>query len=600
MEEKTYIIGIDLGTTNCTLAYYDQRNSNNEIVQFMIPQITAQGTVAENPSLPSFLYFPTEEERSSLDSTQSHVAGIYARNRGKEVPSRLIASAKSWLCYSGIDRREPILPLGTDEELVKLSPLDACAALLQHLREAWDKKMDHPLAAQQILITIPASFDPGARQLVIEAAEKAGYPEVILLEEPQAAFYAWLQTHEKEWRKLLTVDDKILVVDIGGGTTDFSLIQVKNETGDLSLHRLAVGSHLLLGGDNIDFGLAYLAKQKMEEAGHLIDEWQFQALVHSCREAKEQLFSQQPKEHVDITIMGRGSRLIGGSLKTTLTLEEAKSMILEGFFPLGSAEDRSKKEKRSGIQELGLPYVQDARISCQLSKFLSMTGESDESSMENFVYPAAVLFNGGTMKASAFRERILSLLNSWSETAGKPLVKELSNADYDFAVSRGAVYYGRARQGKAIRIKSGTSRSYFIGIEESIPAVPGLEIPLKGICVAPFGMEEGTELQLQDQEFALVVGELSTFRFFSHLTPTLSNGTSPQMGTIIKNWKKELTELHPLEARLSKEEEDGKTIRVKIRSRFTELGMLEVWCVAADERKWKLEFDIRKEEVLLT
>lgn len=601
MSEPSYLIGIDLGTTNCTMAY-TLAAQEGPIEQFAISQITAAQTEDTKPTLPSFLYFPLSEEQQakmagiSWDPTRSFCIGTFAQNRGAEMPSRLISSAKSWLCHSAIDRRENILPIGADESVAKMSPLEACAELLRHLHEAWEQKMiDAPFKEQSVFITVPASFDPGARQLVQEAAAQADYPDVILLEEPQAAFYAWLHTHAEDWRKLLSVGDCILVVDIGGGTTDFSLIGVNAQEGDLSLERLAVGAHLLLGGDNIDLSLAYLAKNKLEEQGHNIDDWQMQALIHSCRQAKEKLLGENPPKHADITIMGRGSRLIGGSLKAKITYEEASALILDGFAPLVAPEERSAAEKRSGLQQIGLPYAQDARFTAQLAKFLSMTGESDSKSMDSFIMPTAVLFNGGTTKAAAIRQRLVDQLNQWAKAQGKSPIKVLPDADYDFAVSRGAVNYGKARSGKAIRIRSGTGRSYFIGVEDAAPAVPGVPKPLKAICVAPFGMEEGSQMQLDSQEFALVVGELATFRFFSHATPKLSDDSEPTIGTVVRNWKQELTELHPIETLLDKAEGDGKTIRIKIRSHVTELGVLEVWCVASDGRKWKLEFDIRQE-----
>lgn len=604
MLKAKYIIGIDLGTTNCTLASTLLHEDDSPIEQFLIPQMIAAGLQAEALSLPSFIYFPLGEELKaqtagiSWDQTSSFCVGTFARDRGSELPSRLIASAKSWLCHSGIDRRQFLLPLGAEENMDKMSPLEACAALLRHFREAWDSKIEDPFIEQQVLITVPASFDPSSRQLVQEAAEKAGYPDVLLLEEPQAAFYAWLHVHQNDWRNLLKVGDCVLVIDIGGGTTDFSLISVSDEGGTLSLQQLAVGAHLLLGGDNIDLSLAYLAKSKLEEHGHIIDDWQLQSLIHSSRRAKEMLLSGSPPKHVDITVMGRGSRLIGGTLKTRISLLEAKELILEGFAPLVSPQERSKVERRTGLQQVGLPFAQDARFSCQLAKFLSMTGEGDSSSMENFVMPTAVLFNGGTTKALALQERLIEQLNRWAKELDRPLVTVLPDADYDFAVSRGAVNYGKARNGKGIRIKSGTSRSFFIGVEDAIPAVPGVPVPLKAVCVAPYGLEEGTDLQLEQQEFALVIGEPATFRFFSHATPKLLDGTEPTIGTVVRQWKQELTELHPIESRLESSEGDGKTVRVKIRSCVTELGVLEVWCIATDGRKWKLEFDIRKERTL--
>lgn len=601
-----YIIGIDLGTTNCTMAYSLAHSEDRTIHQFSIPQIRDAGVQEESATLPSFVYFPLEEEIAAKtvslawNPSLHYCVGVFARDRGAELPSRLIASAKSWLCNGGIDRRQKILPVSADENGSKMSPLEACSELLRHLREAWDAKMaDDPFVEQQILITVPASFDPSARQLVQEAAELAGYPEALLLEEPQAAFYSWLHTHQKDWTKKLAVGDCILVVDIGGGTTDFSLISVADQGGDLALNRLSVGAHLLLGGDNIDLSLAYLAKNKLEEQGHTIDEWQLQALVHACRQAKEDLMAEKPPKKADITIMGRGSRLIGGSLKTTITLNEVQELVVQGFLPLVSPQERSPVERRSGIQQLGLPYAKDARISCQLAKFLSMTGESESATMDHFVMPTAVLFNGGTLKAAALRNRLIELLNQWAKELGKEPIKVLPNPDFDFAVSRGAAYYGLARTGKAIRIKSGTSRSYYIGVEEAAPAVPGFATPMKAVCVVPFGMEEGTEQELSNQEFALVLGEQATFRFFSHSTSKLTNGTEPVIGTLVKNWKQELSELHPIETHLTKSETDGKTIRIKLKSRVTELGVLELWCVAPDGRKWKLEFDIRQEDALV-
>lgn len=599
-QSANYIIGIDLGTTNCTLAYTQVDPEAHSISQFSIPQMTHAGTVGEDHLLPSFLYFPLQEELSAGQahlegfSNSSSCVGLYARHRGAELPARLIASAKSWLCHPGIDRRASLLPLDFEDPAAKMSPMHACSELLRHLRLSWEKKMPHaPFARQQILITVPASFDPSARQLVEEAASVAGYPEMSLLEEPQSAFYAWLHKHHHDWRKMLKTGDSVLVIDIGGGTTDFSLISVVDQDGDLGLNRVAVGSHLLLGGDNIDLALAYLAKNKLEEQGHAIEDWQLQALTHTCRQAKEQLFSEKTPQQADITIMGRGRKLIGNSLQTTITLTEAQDLILEGFMPIVNPEERSSIEKRLGLQQVGLPYATDPRITCQLAKFLSMTGENDNNSMDTFVVPTAILFNGGTMKASAFRQRLIEQLNSWAKRLQKDPVRVLEDADLDFAVSRGAAYYGLSRSGKGIRIKSGASRSFFVGVEDAAPAVPGIPTSLKTVCVVPFGMEEGSEQELPQQEFALVVGEPTTFRFFSRSTKALSNGVEPVMGTVVRNWKQELTELHPIETCLNRDENDGKVIRVKLKSRMTELGVLELWCVAADGRQWKLEFETR-------
>lgn len=606
MPVSSYIIGIDLGTTNSTVAYTSVNPADKTqplIEQGVISQVVQPNVVETSFSLPSFIYYPLPEELAAKaaalewDSARPFAIGTFARDRGAEIPTRLITSAKSWLCHAGIDRREKILPLEFEDPDNKLSPLEACSEILRHIRESWDYTFSQDFFKdQKILITVPASFDPSARQLVQEAAEKADYPEIVLLEEPQAAFYAWLHNHADEWRELLKVGDSVLVVDIGGGTTDFSLIAVEEENGNLLLKRQAVGSHLLLGGDNIDLSLAYLTKQKLEEQGHTIDHWQLQALVHQCRKAKELLLSENPPKSVDVTILGRGSRLIGNTLKTLLTKEEVQNLVIDGFIPLLGPEERSPQERLSGIQQIGLPYVKDPRISCQLAKFLSMTGESDSQDMNQFVVPSAVLFNGGTLKASALRKQLIKLLNQWAKDLKKPPVKELPGADYDFAVSRGAAYYGLARSGHAVRIRGGVNRNYFVGVEEAMPAVPGLSPPLRAICIVPFGMEEGEEKELSDQEFALVLGEQATFRFFSNATHQLTDGSEPTVGTVVRNWKNELTELHPIETQLKKVDGDGKTVRVKLKSKVTELGVLELWCVGSEDRKWKLEFDIRNDK----
>ena len=602
MSQPSYIIGIDLGTTNSTVAYLPiqtDQEKNHIITQAFISQITAAGLQEGAFSLPSFIYYPLPEEKAakaaaiSWDQQRSFCVGRFAKDRGAELPTRVISSAKSWLSHTGIDRRAKILPLESEEESIKPSPLEACTEILGHIRESWNEAMKEPFEQQQILITVPASFDPSARQLVQEAAEMARYPEVVLLEEPQAAFYAWLHAHANSWREQLKIGDVVLVVDIGGGTTDFSLIAIEEEQGNLCLKRKAVGSHLLLGGDNIDLALAYHAKVQLEKAGTEIDHWQLQSLIHQCRDAKEKLLGEDPPKEIEVTVLGRGSRLIANSFKATITQEEVTDLIVNGFMPMVEPEERSPIEKIAGIQQIGLPFVKDPRISCQLAKFLSMTGESETDSMSQFVLPTAVLFNGGTLKSSALRKQILKLLNQWAQKLKKSSVKELQGADYDYAVSQGAAYYGLARLGQAIRIRGGVSRSYFVGIEEAMPAVPGLSPPLKAVCIVPFGMEEGEERHLPNQEFALALGEMATFRFFSRATAKLSDGQEPVAGSEVRNWKKELTELHPIETLMEKQDSEAKLAKVQLKSKVTELGVLELWCVGEEGKKWKLEFDIR-------
>lgn len=564
----TYLIGIDLGTTHSSLSFCPLTPPHS-IEKLPIPQINDDGTLVESYILPSFLYFPTPEE--SLNSPEM---GKIAQKRGEETPSRVVSSAKSWLCHEGIDRRAQCLPIGEDiPQEQKVSPQKALSHILQKLKGSWDAvHSEAPLHAQKVLVTVPASFDPAAKQLVLEAAAEAGYPEITLIEEPLAAFYAWLDHAKDSWRSHLKVGDSVLVVDVGGGTTDFTLIEVGESDGNLELNRSAVGSHLLLGGDNIDRMLAHIAQQQFEEKGTSLSDWQFQSLVHSCRKAKEVLFGENPPSSVDLTILGRGSKLIGGSLKTTIELAKAQEMILDGFFPLLKQDRQALKDKRSGFSQIGLPYAQDARVSAQLATFL--TGRT---------LPTKVLFNGGTMKADAFRGRVLALLNSWCE---KP-VEELQGANYDFGVSMGAVCYALAREGHAIRIRSGASKSYYVGIEESAPAVPGFAPKIKKICVVPCGMEEGSEAVLDAQEFSLWIGEQVTFRFFS------KNGDDLFGKYVESSDESSLEELHPIETLLDKEGTEGKTVRVKLKSKVTELGFLELWCESADRQQWKLEFNLR-------
>jgi molecular chaperone DnaK (HSP70) len=573
-----YIVGIDLGTTNCTVSYASLKEAEDAptVHQLPIPQVVAPGTQQENPSLPSFLYLPLEEEAKaktiSVDwaPDRKWAVGVVARERGGQIPDRLVSSAKSWLCHDGIDRRAAILPQGNES----ISPVQATTELLQHLKEVWDAANPEALLSdQQVVVTVPASFDPSARQLVQEAIAEAGYPEVALLEEPLAAVYAWLEKHESSWRDQLKVDDQVLVVDVGGGTTDFSLVKVVDQEGDLGLERVAVGAHLLLGGDNMDLALAYHVKGKLESEGNNIDEWQLQGLIHSCRAAKEQLLGEDAKESVDVVVLGRGSKLIGGTLTSTLSKSAVQELIVDGFAPAVAADEAAAEQQRGGLQQVGLSYAQDPRITAQLATFLAG------------VQPTAVLFNGGTMKATALQERVAEVVSSWCENP----VTTLQGSDLDFAVGRGAVSYGFARQGHSLRIKSGASRSYFIGIEGARPAIPGVPAPLEALCVVPFGMEEGSEASLEGREFALLLGHRARFRFFC------SSETS-EIGASLPNVK-ELEELHPIESTMDATEGDGSTVRVTLKSVVTDLGVLELWCIANEERRWKLEFDVREKEL---
>ncbi|HEY7712312.1 MAG TPA: Hsp70 family protein [Candidatus Entotheonella sp.] len=606
-----YIVGIDLGTTNSVLASLDSTLPEDDvhIEVHPIPQLTNPGEVADADTLPSFLYLPSELDfpagslRLPWDEAPEYVVGELARTRGAENPSRLVASAKSWLSHAAANRTEPILPWGAPDAVPKLSPVAASSQYLQHLRQAWDDRMakDHPelaLPQQDLLITIPASFDEEARELTLRAAQQAGLPQVTLLEEPQAAFYAWLEDQGDSWRDQVRVGDLILVCDIGGGTTDFSLIAVSEENGDLALQRVAVGDHILLGGDNMDLALARLLQQRLEDDGHRVDTWQLYSLWHQCRLAKEKLFASPKSKKQTITLLGQGTRLVGGTIQTELLREDLDQIVLNGFFPEVASDDRPVRQRRIGLQEIGLPYAADAAITKHLARFLSQQVTTETASdtirrgPSGLACPTHVLFNGGVMKADLLRHRLVDVLNNWLGREGFEALSVLESASFDQAVARGAAYYGQARQGKAVRIRSGAPRTYYIGIESAMPAIPGMTAPLKALCVVPFGMEEGTEAQIPNREFGLVVGETAEFRFLSSTVRK-----QEPIGTLIDDWGDEIEELNPLEVTLDLEGQEDTVLPVRLESHVTEVGTLELWCVSRDgAHRWKLEFNIREPE----
>jgi Hsp70 protein len=617
--QARYSVGIDLGTTNSAMACADLTGDDATSIEVLtIPQLVNAGEVSAHSLLPSFLYvagefdFPQDSLRLpwTADAAAPLVVGELARKRGSENPSRLVASAKSWLSYPGASRTSPILPWGAPEEVPKLSPVAASAHYLQHLRQAWDARLaaEQPAFAldrQDVLITVPASFDEEARELTLRAAADAGLPRVTLLEEPQAACYAWIDSAGELWRRKLRVGDLLLVCDIGGGTTDFSLILVGEHDGDLTLERVAIGDHILLGGDNMDLALARIVQQRLEGEGHRIDAWQLQTLWHQCRVAKETLFARPDQDAHAVTVLGKGTRLVGGTIKGELRRDDLDAVLVDGFFPVVSADEMPARRRLVGLQELGLPYAADPAVTRHLARFLSRQAAGSPASSavrcgpSGLVCPTHLLFNGGVMKAEALRARIVDVLNGWLTREGfAPLDMEhvLDAPDLDHAVARGAAYYGRARaSGRGVRIRSGASRSYYIGIESALPAVPGFPAPLKALCVVPFGMEEGTSAPIAEREFGLSVGEPAEFRF---LTSTIRKGDPP--GTLIEDWGDDLEELGPLEVtleadpRLASSADDG-VVPVTLESRVTEIGTLELWCNARDgAHRWKLELNIRE------
>ncbi|NIF89413.1 Hsp70 family protein [Burkholderia sp. Cy-637] len=611
MSEARYSIGIDLGTTHCALSYVDLAASDGDAAaQQVLPiaQLSSPGAVASPELLPSFLYLPHEGELAAGDlslpwtASRDYAVGEMARSRGAGTPIRLVSSAKSWLCHPGVDRRAAILPNDAPPEVARVSPLEASVRYLNHLREAWDHAHpDAPFAAQDVTVTIPASFDPAARELTAEAAQAAGYTRMTLLEEPQAALYSWIQKSGGGWRKDVKVGDIILVVDVGGGTTDLSLIAVVEREGNLELHRVAVGEHILLGGDNMDLALAHVVARKLAAQGTQADPWQLRALTYACRGAKETLLSDRSVETVPLVVPSRGSKLIGGSIRTELTRAELTQILLEGFFPQVEASERPAVRTRAGLTQLGLPYAQDAGITRHLAAFLGKQvgalAELDglpaaaHHPGASFLHPTAVLFNGGVFKSELLTERILAILNGWLAADGAAPARLLGGADLDLAVARGAAYYGYVKRGRGVRIRGGTARAYYVAIESAMPAIPGMEPPISALCVAPFGMEEGSDAALPEQEFGLVVGEPVQFRFFGS-----SVRRQDQVGDMLDYWSpEELQELEAIQATLPADgRTPGEVVAVRLHARVTEAGTLELEAVPrGSEARWKVEFDVR-------
>jgi hypothetical protein len=611
MSEAKFSIGIDLGTTHCALSYVDIANSDGEQVAqeiLPIPQLTAPGSVQSPGLLPSFIYLPHASELAPGDlslpwtAELDYAVGEMARSRGAATPIRLVSSAKSWLCHAGVDRRADILPHDAPPEVARLSPLEASLRYLTHMRAAWDQAHpEAPFVDQEIVVTIPASFDPAARELSAEAARTAGCEHMILLEEPQAALYSWIQKSGGNWRKQVQPGEIILVADVGGGTSDFSLIAVLERDGVLELHRgRGRRAHPARWRQHGPGALAFTVASKLGAQGIKTDAWQLRALTHACRAAKEALLNDASLGEVPLVIASRGAKLIGGSLRSELTRAELTATLLEGFFPDAEIGDRPQVRGRAGLTQLGLPYAHDAAITRHLAAFLArqVAATADLEGFTSalpegatFLHPTAVLFNGGVFKSELLAERTLATINSWLAAEGAPPARPLEGADLDLAVARGGAYYGYVRRGQGVRIRGGTARSYYVAIESVMPAVPGMQPPVQALCLAPFGMEEGSDAALPEQEFGLVVGEAVRFRFFGS-----SVRRQDQVGTLLDDWDPdELQELAEIQTTLPAEgHANGEVVRVKLHARVTEAGTLELEALPHDgPQRWKVEFDAR-------
>lgn len=604
-----FVLGIDLGTTNCALAYAevvpegDEAKASAPLI-LNIPQVVGAGECADRPVLPSFLYIPRDGEfqeealdlpwTAPVEGKLPWLVGTFARDYGAKVPGRLISSAKSWLSHGVVDRSSGILPTTAPEDLQKISPVQASATYLAHLRDAWNQysaanDLHAVFEDQEIFLTVPASFDTVARDLTIQAARQIGAKHLTILEEPQAAFYAWLVQSGDQWRKSVSVGDLVLVCDIGGGTSDFTLIQVSEEEGSLKLDRVAVGDHILLGGDNMDLALAHAVSATLKDGMEGLDANQKIALVHGCRAAKEQLFANPSEKKAGITLLGKGSRVIGGSIKTGLDRATLEQVILNGFFPESAPDEMPARGRRLGLTEIGLPYAADPAITRHLAQFLSR--HSSLSKESRLASPTKILFNGGVFEASALRQRIISTLNRWT---GRE-IPALPAADLNLAVALGAAQYGLAKRGLGVRIRGGVNRSYYIGLETPAPAVPGVLPPIKALCVVPLSMEEGCQTDVPTPDLGLYIGEPAEFRF---LASTHRRDDLP--GTILERWAAdELVELPSLKTTLEAQSPDevGQAVPVRIVASVTELGTIELSCRSRiDERQWSLEYNVRQSE----
>jgi hypothetical protein len=586
-----YVVGFDLGTTNSAVTYVDTKQSPWRIETFAVPQLVAPGQVEARETLPSFHYQPAQAElaagaiRCPWDKTDpSHIVGFLARDQGAAVPGRLINSAKSWLCHSGVDRTAALLPWHGAADVDRLSPIEVSARYLGHVRRAWDARFPNdPLAEQEFVLTLPASFDEVARELTVKAAAAAGLPRIVLIEEPQAAFYAWIYAHADNWDQLVTPGQKILVCDIGGGTSDFTLIRVRRgEGGKVQFHRVAVGDHLILGGDNLDLALAQFIEQKTGK----LEPRQWAVLVRSCRAVKESLLGPDAPEKFTVNLPGSGTRLLGGGLHVEVTREEVSNVLVDGFFPRVGLDEKPIT-RRSGFQEFGLPFAPDAAITRYLAAFLTAhrhvaIDEAEAPSDHDPARPDIVLFNGGLFESSLLRARLLEVLEGWFQH--QPIV--LDNDRLDLAVARGAAYYGMVRRGQGVRIAAGLARTYYIGVEA---AADGASAP-QAVCLLPAGIEPGHDIALDQRHFDLLVSEPAEFPLF-----VSSTRLTDKPGELVPIDRERMTPLPPMRTVLrARKKAEAETVSVDLHARLTEIGTLDLWCSeVGGKRSWRLQFDVR-------
>jgi molecular chaperone DnaK (HSP70) len=605
-EASRFVVGIDLGTTNSAVGYIDTADTRWQVHTLAIPQVVAPGEVEARDTLPSFHYEAAAGEfskgalRLPWDTTEPrYTVGVFARDHGATVPGRMIASVKSWLCHSGVDRTAAILPWHGISDVERLSPVAVSSRYLAHIAAAWNTRFpEHPLQRQEVTLTVPASFDAVARELTVAAAQQAGLQHLVLLEEPQAALYAWVYIHEDNWHTLVQPGLMILVCDIGGGTTDFTLIRVRDgssehdaEDGKLQLQRIAVGDHVILGGDNLDLALAHVLEPRLTaSATSKLSPRQWDTLVRVCCHVKETFLGAKPPDRLTVSVPGDGARLIGGALHTDVQRHEVEDLLLGGFLPYVERDARPHRY-RSGFQEFGLPYAPDPAITAYLAAFLSdhqqlpAEGGSAVSSR-----PDVILLNGGLFASPLVRQRLLDVMTSWysshdSGNTWQPLV--LHNDRLDLAVAQGAAYYGMVRRGHGTRIAGGLARAHYIGVEGEVAETAGHA----AVCLLPAGIAAEQMIELTDRQFQLRIRQPVEFPLY---TSSLRMADTP--GTLVPIDPQLLQPLPPIRTVLTsgRRKSQAEVIPVTLQAQLSDIGTLELWCrEATGDRQWRLQFDVR-------
>lgn len=596
----SFIVGIDLGTTNSAVSYVDltqtEGKKKNAISLFKVPQLIGPGEIGRENVLPSFLYIPGTYDISEeallhpYKTADRHFAGAFARDHGAKVPARLVSSAKSWLCHHQADRKAKILPWGSGDEVGKMSPVDVSAHYLSHIRRCWNKDQGDDeslwLENQFVVITVPASFDEAARELTVEAAKRAGLKTITLLEEPLAAFYSWLSSHETTWDRHVNPGELILVCDIGGGTTDFSLITLRQTEGTPRFERIAVGDHLILGGDNIDLALARRVESGFGKNRPALSGDRWKNLCHQCRKAKENLLSGTSSKE-KITLMGQGSSLIGGTVSGDLTLPMIEDVLINGFFPLVSPDEKKTRSSRKGISEFGLPYEQEPAMTRHLCWFLDQHKTHIETRLGISHQPRHILFNGGSLKPAIITERIREVVRHWFGETDQALPAVLENPDPDLAVALGAVYYGMAKLGKGVRVGSGSPRSYYLGIASQADSHAD-----QAVCLVERGLDEGSTVELSDRDMTVLANKRVSFDVYSS-----SFRDADKAGDLV-SLDESLTPLPPVQT-VIKYGKKGTEIQLPVHllADYTEVGTLDIWCRSLEsEHRWKLSFQLRGQD----